>query len=247
MPDVELTPLERGVLLVLMAEGRPLKENAELREIHGISITASHRNKLQRLGLIRTTSTAPLTHSLSKKGWEWARNEMSAPKPKGQMGLGALYAVLHGLGRHIELHGYRLEGVFSETADNVPKRGLEGYMREAAWSEADEALGQALQDMQVFTKAIEILKGASSAELAAPIKRARLAANLVLQSVRYAAHMRELNLGAEAGTVTTYDPVMHHSDEMLKPGANVRIRKAPVLRGPADASVVVLRGEVEPV
>jgi hypothetical protein len=40
---------------------------------------------------------------------------------------------------------------------------------------------------------------------------------------------------------------MHRSDEDLESGAPVRIRKAPVIRGPAGLGFVVLAGEVEPV
>jgi hypothetical protein len=98
-------------------------------------------------------------HSLSEKGWEWVRHEISVPKPKGLMGMGALYSVLHGVRRHIERHGYRLEDVFSETQPNGSDSSRR-HMHQAAWSEADEALGQALQDIPILTKAIETLQQA---------------------------------------------------------------------------------------
>ena len=118
MHAAELTPIERGALLVLMAEGRPLKERAELKGIHGIALEASHRSKLQRLGLIQTTKK-PFTHSLSEEGWQWARKEIGAPKPKGVMGTGALYSVLGGLRRYIDRHGIGLEGVFCAAEPTV--------------------------------------------------------------------------------------------------------------------------------
>src|SRR5262245_31858549 len=114
MPAAELTPVERGALLVLMAEGRSLKENAELKRIHGVALHASHRNKLQRLGLIRSTKN-PLTHSLSEKGWQWAEKEIAAAKPRGRMGMGPLYAVLDCLRKHTERHGFKLKEVFGNT------------------------------------------------------------------------------------------------------------------------------------
>lgn len=245
MPATNLTPVERGALFVLMAEGRPLKEASELKDVHGIALKLNHRMKLQRLGLIHTTKT-PFTHSLSEKGWQWAREEIAAPKPKGQMGLGALYSVLGGLRRHIERHGYRLEDVFGPTISNGSGRS-DPHLHEAAWSEADEALGQALQDMPVFTKAVETLQQAPAADLNNLAKRASAAAKLVLQSVRHAGRKRELALVMEAGSETTFDPVMHRSDDTPRPGDRVRIRKPPVIRGPASARVVVLLGEVEPI
>ncbi len=104
MPTPSLTPVERGALFVLMAEGRPLKESSELKVIHGIGLRPTHRTKLQRLGLIHTTKKPVFTHALSEKGWLWARDQMTAAKPKGQIGAGALYSLLHGLQKHIERH-----------------------------------------------------------------------------------------------------------------------------------------------
>jgi hypothetical protein len=40
---------------------------------------------------------------------------------------------------------------------------------------------------------------------------------------------------------------MHRSDDTPQPGDRVRVRKPPVIRGSANARVVVLLGEVEPV
>src|ERR1700721_1367369 len=113
MQTAQLTPVERGALFALMAEGRPLKENAELKGIHGILLKVGHRNKLRQLGLIETTKQKPLTHILSKEGWEWARKEITASKPKGTMGMGALYSVLGGLHRYIERNHRILEAIFS--------------------------------------------------------------------------------------------------------------------------------------
>lgn len=241
-----LTPVERAVLFVLMAEGRPLSESSELKAVHGIAMTPSHRNKLQRLGLIDTTRTPFFTHTLSAKGWQWVKNETAAPKPKGQMGMGALYSILHGLQRHIERHGYSLEDVFCTTAPNGSDDS-QRHIHEAAWSEADEALGQALQDMPVLTKAVDALQQASPANFDGLIKRTSAAAKLVLQSVRHAGRKRELALAMDADTETTFDPAMHRSDDTPHPGDRVRIRKPPVIRGPVNARVVVLLGEVEPI
>ena len=246
MPTPSLTPVERGALFVLMAEGRPLKESSELKAIHGIGLRPTHRTKLQRLGLIHTTKKPVFTHALSEKGWQWARDQMTAAKPKGQIGAGALYSLLHGLQKHIERHGYSLEDVFGKSSQNGSDSSRQ-HTREAAWSEADEALGQALQDMPVFTKAIEALQKASLANFDGLIKRTSAAAKLVLQSVRHAGRKRELALALDPGVETAFDPTMHRSDDTPQPGDRVRIRKPPVIRGPASAKVVVLMGEVEPI
>ena len=245
MPVGELTPVERGALFVLMATGRPLRESADLKAVYGLALKATHRTKLQRLGLIKTTKK-PFTYALSEKGWQWAKEQVSAARPKGQMGMGPLYALLHGLHKHIERHRYTLRDVFSEagkTTDVVARQDIENV----AWAEADEALAQALQDMSVFNRAINKLQEATQDHMSELVKRTASASNLVLQSVRQAARKRELSFATEEGRETTFDPVMHRSDEKLEMGAAVRIRKAPVIRGPAKLGVVVLAGEVEPV
>src|SRR5215467_4641463 len=109
MSAIDLTPIERGALLALMAAGRPLKESSELKGIYGIGLTKEHRAKLQSIGLIDTVKRPHLAHTLSEKGWLWARDEIAGPAPKGLMGMGALYAVLGGLRRYVEQQGYRLE------------------------------------------------------------------------------------------------------------------------------------------
>jgi hypothetical protein len=259
MAATDLTSAERGVLLALMAAGRPLKEARELRDAYGIRFTETQRTKLQKLGLIETTNR-PRTHALSKKGWEWAWNETAQPKPKGQMGLGALYAVLKGVRRYAEQQGGGLQEIFGDApvakapaskaaaAKNGAADPARKHMHEAAWSEADEALGQALQDMAVLTKAIEALQKAEGpADINRVVKRTSAAAKLVVQSIRHAGRKRELTLLLEPGSETEFDPAIHRSDESAKAGDRVRIRKPPVFRGPESNRVTVLLGEVETV
>jgi hypothetical protein len=243
MSVAELTPVERGALFVLMANGRPLRESADLKAVYGLALKPNHRTKLQRLGLIETTQK-PWTHVLSEKGWQWAKEQLSAARPKGLTGMGPLYAVLHGLGKHIERHNYGLRDVFSEAGKKTDTRDR---IENAAWAEADEALAQALQDMSVFNRALSKLQDTAQDHMSELAKRTAAAANLVLQSVRQAARRRELSFATQEGEETKFDPAMHRSDEDLESGAPVRIRKAPVIRGPAGLGFVVLAGEVEPV
>ena len=148
--------------------------------------------------------------------------------------------------RHIERHGHSLDEVFGKAALGGADTSRQ-QMHEAAWSEADEALGQALQDMPVLTKAIEALQDGSTADLIGLVSRTSGDAKLVLQSVRHAGRKRELELAMDAGTETAFDPTQHRSDDTPQPGDRVRIRKPPIVRGPANARVVVLMGEVEPI
>src|SRR5215470_12594362 len=175
MPVAELTPVERGALFVLMANGRPLKESADLKAVYGLALKPHHRAKLQRLGLIETTKR-PWTHVLSDKGWQWAKEQLSATRPKGQMGMGPLYAVLHGLRRHIERHDYTLSDVFSK-AGKKTDTAAQDRLENAAWAEADEALAQALQDMSVFNRALSKLQDAAQDHMSELAKRTASASN----------------------------------------------------------------------
>jgi hypothetical protein len=246
MSAIELTPVERNALFALMAAGGPLKENSELRGIYGIAVAEKHRAKLQGLGLIETIKKPRLTHNLSEKGWQWARDQIAASPGKVQTGMTGLYALLAGLRRHMDRHGYRLEDIFGKSAPNA-RRDSKQHLQEASWSEADEALSQALQDIPILTKAIDALQQASTKELNGLVKRTSGAAKLVAQSIRHAGQKRELSLATEPGSETAFDPVMHRSDDDPQPGDRVRVRKPPVVRGSANARVVVLQGEVEPV
>ena len=51
MKQPALTPVERGILIILMASGWPIKQ-AEFKRLHGLSVKKSHRCKLSELGLI---------------------------------------------------------------------------------------------------------------------------------------------------------------------------------------------------
>src|SRR5260370_18395429 len=99
-----------------MGNGRPLRESCDLKAVYNLVLKPSHRTKLQRLGLIETTEK-PFTHVLSNKGWQWAEEQLSAARPKGQMGMGPLYALLHCLRKHLERPRHTLRDAFSEAGE----------------------------------------------------------------------------------------------------------------------------------
>jgi DNA-binding PadR family transcriptional regulator len=238
MEQLRLSPIEYGVLFMLMSEGRPLKESAEIRQIHGLAMKKAHRDRLKDHGLIKSSSV-PYIHRLTKKGEEWVKRQFtsSASIPAQSMvPFGAVAAVFKRL---------------SDRQDDAPPAGenkndgdeLSQHIATAAWSEADEALGEALQAIPRIQRAIEKLAVASGAAHAEQAKQARLAANLVFQAVRHAARKRELWLGSEPGAEAAFDPVQYYSDDHLSYGEQVRVVKPPVIRGQGTASVVVRVGE----
>ncbi|KHO25457.1 hypothetical protein QQ44_14020 [Mycolicibacterium setense] len=99
-PD-ELTGTEQAVLLVLMAESRPVP-NPELERL-GPKLDKPQRDRLNRLGLIETTGTRPLVHELTDAGWALCRALFGAAPPPRSSGQGrAMYTLLNALHRYFE-------------------------------------------------------------------------------------------------------------------------------------------------
>ena len=128
----------------------------------------------------------------------------------------------------------------------LPQRPQADLIREAAWSEADEALGRALQDTGRLLRSFERLESVVDGEAANHTRRAKGASDLVLQWVRQAARQRTITPLGSVGDKVPFDPVFHDlGDADAAPGDVVRLVKPPIVRGPDDRQVVLIRGEVE--
>lgn len=135
-----LSSVERSVLIALMAAGKPLRESADLIEKLQIGMKASHRKKLQDLGLIETSS-APLTHSLTDAGSAMQTDLFGPltepPKNVDQADLSLAIALqdiptfsarkarLQQSGAEIEQLALAAEGVFQHIRMAAKKRRLE--------------------------------------------------------------------------------------------------------------------------
>lgn len=98
-PD-ELTGNEQAVLLVLMAECRPVP-NPELKDL-GPELTKDQRDKLLRKDLIEVRPGRPMVIELADKGWRMCRAIIGTDAPAGVTGQKrALYTVLKALDRHL--------------------------------------------------------------------------------------------------------------------------------------------------
>ena len=237
MEQLRLSPIEYGVLFILMGEGRPLKERAEIRQIHGLTMRKAHRDRLKDHGFIKS-SPAPFVHRLTRKGEEWVRSQFTSSasiSAQSRVPFGAVAAVFQLLADR--------ENAPPASEKKNGSDELSRHIAMAAWSEADEALGEALQAIPRVLRTIEKLEAASDAAHAEQARQARLAINLVFQAVRHAARKRELWLGSEPGAEAAFDPVQYYSDDLLSYGEQVRVVKPPVIRGQGTASVVVRVGE----
>lgn len=107
----ELTGTEQAVLLVLMAESRPVP-NPDLERL-GPKLDKRGRDRLNELGLIETTPGRPLVHELTDAGWAVCRQLLAADTPPRSSGQGrALYTVLRALHRHLERADFAPADVF---------------------------------------------------------------------------------------------------------------------------------------
>lgn len=97
----ELTGTEQEVLLVLMAEARPVS-NPELARL-GPELKKDRRENLNRKGLIESVLVGrSYVHELTDDGWALCRAIMGADAPPGATGhTRALYTVLRGLKRYL--------------------------------------------------------------------------------------------------------------------------------------------------
>jgi hypothetical protein len=112
----ELSGTEQAILLVLMAEARPVA-NPELARL-GPKLDKLSRDRLNRHKLVETTPGRPLVHELTDDGWALCRQLFATAPPARPTGQGrALYTVLRGLGRYLETADLRPGDVFLPPED----------------------------------------------------------------------------------------------------------------------------------
>lgn len=107
MPD-NLTPVQRSVLLFLLAEAREVA-NVELTDA-GLSLKSNHREQLAKLGLITVAARKRRIYlELTEPGFTWCAEQLAA-EPPARMGHGgvAAYALLGAIRRHLDRTGTSL-------------------------------------------------------------------------------------------------------------------------------------------
>ncbi|MBJ7340800.1 hypothetical protein [Mycolicibacterium sp.] len=117
-PD-ELTGTQQAVLLVLMAEARPVR-NPELAVL-GPKLDKPNRDRLIEKGLLEVTATRPaMVLELTDRGWATCAAIIGADTPERPSGQGrALYTVLRALRRHFDREGLTPAEVFYQLDDNA--------------------------------------------------------------------------------------------------------------------------------
>lgn len=135
MTPTDLTGTERAVLIVLMAESRPVA-NPELAAL-GPALDKPGRDKLNALGLIESERVkGRYVHELTDRGWALCRDIVAAgPPPRSSGPAKTLYTVLGALGRYLQRSEVSLAELFwpAETSDaqTSQDRTLEDRVRVA--------------------------------------------------------------------------------------------------------------------
>jgi hypothetical protein len=116
----ELTGTEQAVLLILMAEARPVR-NPELATL-GPKLEKDKRDRLNQRGLIETTTVdRVLVHELTDRGWRVCAKVIGTETPARSSGQGkALYTLLRGLRRHLDREDLAPGDVFLPLDDGPP-------------------------------------------------------------------------------------------------------------------------------
>lgn len=134
----DLTGTERAVLLVLMAQSRPVP-NPELIE-YGPKLDKPSRDKLNELKLIESDrSTGRYVHELTDRGWRLSRDIITAGAPPRSTGPAkTLYTVLAGLERYLGTADLSLADIFGappeqSTADRIRAAYTALAPRPGAW------------------------------------------------------------------------------------------------------------------
>lgn len=113
----DLTGTERAVLLVLMAESRPVP-NPDLAAL-GPTLDKAGRDKLNELGLIESERTGGrFVHELTDRGWRLCREILSAgPPPRSTGPAKTLATFLGAFERYLQRADLSLADVFWPAAD----------------------------------------------------------------------------------------------------------------------------------
>jgi len=103
MPDDDLTPVQRSVLLILMAEAREIP-NAYLTNDRKLKLDKNLRDGLEKRGLIevRKEKSGHVHLELAERGWRWCRDQSwEEVPPSPSHGGSAAYTILAGLRRYL--------------------------------------------------------------------------------------------------------------------------------------------------
>jgi hypothetical protein len=123
MPDKDdLTPTESAILVVLMSENRAIR-NPDLKEHFGFELKKPSRDKLNRLGYIKTsTEDRVMVHWLGDAAWDRFRKPLNFDGARPRAFGAALGSLLAAVQRDLERNNRSLAMAFApELVEPAPR------------------------------------------------------------------------------------------------------------------------------
>jgi hypothetical protein len=244
----ELPPVGNGLLVISRQKALPWLARAYLR----LKSSSASRTAVQTLLLKAAASTHALAGALSDAAGTLETGNIRLTRGMAKQCADVLDAAAgpeaaqSPLGRLAQL-AERADAARLVSAllyADPPPPG-DGGNASPEWSEADEALGRALQDMDFLDRSFAKLESGAEGEFADRARRAKDASDLVLQWVRQAARYRSVAALNKVGDHVPFDPAKHDLDGDARIGSLVRVVRPAVVRGCEPQQVVLVRGEAE--
>jgi hypothetical protein len=142
MPDNEdLTPNERAILFILMAEGREVP-NTRLTKHYKGELAPKSRGRLKQRGLINVRMNGTRVNlELADAGWKHCLEEMSTAEPPGGAGARgtAAYAMLDAIRRYLDRSRVANEEFFQPADEPAPQAAATAAATKAVRPEGIEA------------------------------------------------------------------------------------------------------------
>lgn len=241
-----LTPVERTLLIVLMAEGRPLRESADLGNELKINVKVGHRKKLVDLGLVKATPR-PWTLELTEKGWELLETSFPTDIPKDPMKLSGMQVMLARLRQQLSARGTGLQAFFtSDHALSDEVRTKTSVLETSPASDSDEYIASALQDIPSFAVRLKRLEPRVEEQGQRDLEQVALAAEGVFQNIRMAARRRGLEVRHEKGTDIPFDAAYYDCPLGAEHDEPVMVVKPAIVKGADSGEIIILRGLAQP-
>jgi hypothetical protein len=142
MPDNDdLTPNERAILFILMAEGREIP-NTRLTKHYKGELAPKSRDRLKQRGLINIRMNGSRVNlELADAGWKHCLEEMSTAEPPGGAGARgtAAYAMLDAIRRYMDRSRVPHEEFFQPSDEPTPQAATPAAATKVGLPEGVEA------------------------------------------------------------------------------------------------------------
>lgn len=118
-------------------------------------------------------------------------------------------------------------------------------LSDAVWSDAEDVLAAALQDLPLLALKVQALQPLVSKDASRALSQVELASHALGQKLSLAAQKRGLRVVAERGETHPFDGALFDCFDDISEGEQIVVRKQPVVKQYGDRELVVARGLAE--